>query len=151
MMLGMFIKPLSDKFFEKLKINREGRAYGIFSVLRTVVIVNIGMLIFRADDLKTAFLMFKSMFRNIDFSVLLIGHKNGFGLNIYDWAVIVIGFFIILSVGIIKEKGCDITEKIYRLPFALKFVLYLAAIFVIIIFGAYGEEYGVVDLIYANF
>lgn len=151
MMLGLFTKPLSDKLFAKLKINREGKAYGIFSVLRTVVIVNFGMLIFRADNLKTAAIMFKSMFTDIDFSVFMIGHKNGFGLNLYDYAVIIIGFFVILAVGIIKEKGIDIREKLYSLPFALKFVVYLTMIFVIIVFGAYGEEYGVVDLIYANF
>ena len=151
MMLGLFIKPLSDKVFAALKINREGRAYGIFSVLRTFVIVNIGMLIFRADTLKIALSMFISLFKNIDFSVLIPGHGNGFGLSIYDYAVILIGFILLLAVGIVKEKGVNIIDKIYSLPFALKFVLYLAGIFVIIIFGAYGEEYGVVDLIYANF
>lgn len=151
MMLGLFTKPLTDKLCEKLKINRQTKAFEIFAVLRTVVIVNIGMLIFRADNLKTAVKMFASMFKNIDFSVILPGHKNGFGLSLYDYAVILIGFILLVAVGILKERKIDIIDKIYKLPFALKFVLYLAAIFVIIIFGAYGEGYGVVDLIYANF
>ncbi|MBQ9531493.1 MAG: MBOAT family protein [Eubacterium sp.] len=151
MMLGLFFKPLTDKLCDKLKINRESKGFGFFAVLRTTVIVNIGMLIFRADTLKTALNMFSSMFSRGDFSVLIPGGENSIDINFYDYAVIIVGFFIILLVGIFKEKKVDIIQKIYNLPFALKFVLYLAAIFVIIIMGAYGEGYGVVDLIYANF
>ena len=54
-------------------------------------------------------------------------------------------------VGVISEKGINITERIYKLPYVAKLGIYLAFLFVIIIFGAYGEGYGVVDLIYANF
>ena len=151
MMLGLFFKPLTDKLCAKLKINRESKGFGIFAVLRTVIIVNIGMLIFRAEDLKIAVSMFISMFRHGDASVLIPGGENSIDINLYDYALIIIGFFVILLVGILKERKVNIIEKIYKLPFALKFVLYLAAIFVIIVVGAYGEGYGVVDLIYANF
>ncbi len=37
------------------------------------------------------------------------------------------------------------------MKFPIKFIVYMAAIFVVIIFGAYGDNYGVQDLIYANF
>ena len=151
MMLGLFLEPLFKKICDKIKLNRESKAFGYFRIIRTVVIVNIGMLIFRADSLKTAWIMFLSIFRNIDFHVLMPGYKNGFNLSLYDYAAIIIGFAVLLTVGIITEKGIDIREKIYKLPYILKAPLFLAALMVIIIFGAYGEEYGVVDLIYANF
>ncbi len=151
MMLGLFFKPLTDKLCNKLKINTESKGFGYFAVFRTFIIVNFGMLIFRADNLKVAFHMFASLFRWGDISALIPGAENSIEINFYDYAVILIGFIAILIVGILKERKIDIIEKIYRLPFALKFVLYLAAIFVIIIIGAYGEGYGVVDLIYANF
>ena len=151
MMLGLFFEPLLKRICSALKINRESTPFNIFRIIRTVIIVNIGMLIFRADNLKTALYMFRSLFTDIDFYVLLPGYKNGFNLSIYDYAVIGIGFIILLVVGIIQEKGVDIKEKIYSLPMCLKWVILIAALFVIIIFGAYGEEYGVVDLIYANF
>ena len=54
-------------------------------------------------------------------------------------------------VGLIQEKGVDIRARIAKLPFALKFVMFIAAVMIIIVFGAYGEGYGKVDLIYANF
>lgn len=150
MMLGLFLEPLFAKLCKGLKINRKSKPYGLFQILRTVVIVNFGMLIFRADDLKTAAAMFKSIFTDIGISKLLAGN-NGFGLSKYDYAAIIIGFIVMVVVGLIQEKGIDIKQKIFNLPYPVKFVFLMAFVFVIIIFGAYGEGYGVVDLIYANF
>lgn len=73
------------------------------------------------------------------------------GIDAKDYVIIAIGVVVIFIVGIINEKGISVREKVAKLPFPVKFVLYMAAILVIIIFGAYGQEYGVQDLIYANF
>ncbi len=151
MMLGLFLEPLFAKMCKKLGINRKSKPYRAFQIIRTIVIVNIGMLIFRAENLLTAVMMLKSAFDGIDFSVLIPGNHNGFNLSLYDYAVIIIGFFILIAVGVIKEKGIDIKERIYKLPYILKVIIYTSLLMMIIIIGAYGEGYGVVDLIYANF
>ena len=151
MMLGLFLEPLFRKICDKTKINRESKPFLLFRIIRTVCVVNIGMLIFRAEDLHTAFMMFLSIFNKVELLSLLPGNHNGFNLSLYDYAVIIIGFFVLLAVGVIKEKGIDITEKIYKLPYIAKVVFYSAALMIIVVFGAYGEGYGVVDLIYANF
>ena len=120
------------------------------------------MLIFKAQelnadkmsplaDLKVAAHMFKSIFTGFDLSVLSVGAKNGFGLSLYDYAAIGVGFILLVVVGLLQEKGVDIKQKIYKLPYPIKLVFLLAFVFVIIIFGAYGEGYGVVDPMYANF
>lgn len=151
MMLGVFFEPLFEKLCKKLKINRASRPYAAFQNIRTFLIVNIGMLIFRAESLTVACEMVKSIFTNFDLSVLMVGHKNGFNLGIGDYLLIVIGFITLIIVGILQEKGIDLKEKIYKLPYFVKATLLMAFVFIIIIFGAYGEGYGVVDLIYANF
>ena len=56
-----------------------------------------------------------------------------------------------IIVGNIQEKGVDIREKIAKLPYYKKFILFMVMIFSVIIMGAYGEGYGVIDLIYAKF
>ncbi len=151
MMLALFFEPLFAKICNGLKINRTSKPYRIFQIARTFVIVNIGMLIFRADTINQAFSMIKSVFTGFDLSVLMPGHKNGIGLALADYLVIVLSVIILFVVGLVKEKGVDIRKEVSSLPFALKFVIYMASIFAVIIFGAYGEGYGVVDLIYANF
>ena len=151
MALGLFLEPLFQKLCAGLKVDRQSKPFAVFRLLRTFGIVLIGMLIFRAKDLKTAAYMFRAMITDIDFSVFVLGHKNGFNLSLYDYAAIIVGFVAVLLVSILREKGVDIRGKLFALPYPAKIPIYAAAAFVIIIFGAYGEGYGVVDLIYANF
>lgn len=151
MMIGLFAEPISAKLCTALHINRQSKIFHAFQVLRTFIIVNFGMLIFRADSLKVALNMFKSIFTKFDLSVLTVGGHNGLGLDIYDYIIVAIGVLTILAVGIIQEKQIPIRQKIAEQKLPIKFVIYLFAIFTVILFGAYGENYGVVDLIYANF
>ena len=150
MMLALFMEPLFEKLCTALKINRQSKPYALFRMVRTFIIVNIGMLIFRADSLKAAFTMLISI-PKLNLATLKPGSGNGLGLDLKDYGIIVIGTVIIFIGGLLREKGVDVREKIYRLPFVVKFVGYLAAALVIIVIGAYGDNYGIVDLIYANF
>lgn len=151
MMLGVFLEPLIEKLCQLFKINRKSKVFSLFQIVRTFVIVSVGMLIFRADNLTVAVKMLSSIFTNFDLSVLQLGHKNGFRLSLYDYGAIAVGVAVLFVVSVLQEKGIDIKAKIHKLPYYLKLPLILAFVFVIIVFGAYGEGYGVVDLIYANF
>lgn len=151
MMIGLFAEPLSAKVCKALYINRKAKGFQLFQMVRTFAIVNIGMLIFRATNLKTAAVMLKTIFVNPNFKSLTVGAKNGLGLDLKDYAIILIGTLLIFIVGVLQEKGINIRERISKLPFVIKFVIYMVAIFSVIILGAYGEHYGVVDLLYANF
>lgn len=149
MMLGLFLEPLFRKICSSLKIDRKSTPFQVFQVIRTFIIVNLGMLIFRADSLTRAKDMLKAIFtaggKPFSFTSTIVG------LSYKDYAVIAVGTAIVLGVSIAQEKGVNIRERIARLPYAAKFVLFMLAAFAVIIFGAYGEGYGVVDLIYANF
>ena len=151
MMLGLFAEPLSAKFCEKLKINRKSKGFALFQMLRTFAIVNIGMLIFRANSLKSVFFAIKTIFVNPNFQSLQVGSKNGLGLDIRDYIIILCGTTLIFLVSVLQEKGIRIREQIAKLPFIVKFVIFMLAAFSVIILGAYGEHYGVADLLYANF
>jgi len=151
MMLGLFFEPLSAKICEKLKINRKSKVFGLFQMLRTFVIVNYGMLIFRADGFRRVIYMTKKIILDQDFSVLTVGAKNGLGLDIKDYIIIVAGTVIVFAVGVINEKNISIRDKIIGLKFPIRFILLLLFVLLIIFIGAYGPSYGVQDLIYANF
>ena len=151
MMLGLFCEPLSAKVCAALRINRKSKAFAFFQMVRTFFIVNFGMLIFRANTLTVTGQAVKAMVTNPQFSAVLIGTKNGLGLGLLDYVILALGFFTILFVGIAQERGIVIREKLYKLPYPVRALILLAGIVFIIIFGAYGEHYGVPDLLYANF
>ncbi len=145
MMFGIFLEPLFEKIYLEIHLNRKSKAFSIFQKIRTLLIVCIGMLIFRADNLKTAGAMVASIFKATS------GKASIIGLNKYDYAIIAIGVIALIAVAVIEEKGINIKEKIYCMPYPLKASILMCALFSIIVFGAYGEGYGVVDLIYAGF
>jgi D-alanyl-lipoteichoic acid acyltransferase DltB (MBOAT superfamily) len=151
MMLGLFAEPLSAKVCKKLKINRKSKGFKLFQMVRTFAIVNIGMLIFRADSLKTVFLAIKTIILNPNFSSLAVGSKNGLGLDLKDYAILIIGTVLIFFVGVLQEWGIGIRQLISQKPLISKFIIYMIAILSVILLGAYGEHYGAVDLLYANF
>ncbi len=151
MMLGLFVEPLSARVCKGLKINRKSKGFALFQMIRTFAIVNIGMLIFRANDLKSVFFAIKAMLLNPNLQSLRVGNKNGLGLDIRDYIVLLVGVVLIFVVGILQEKGIRIRQLIDTLPFVIKFVIFMIAALMIIILGAYGEHYGVADLLYANF
>lgn len=151
MMLGLFAEPLSAKVCTKLKINRKSKGFALFQMIRTFIIVNFGMLIFRADSLKTVGIAVRSIFMNLNIKAAAVGNNNGLGLDIKDYVILVLGTVLIFIVSVLQEKGIRIREKISKLPFIVKFIIYMLAIFSVIMLGAYGDHYGKADLLYANF
>lgn len=151
MMIGLFLEPLFEKLCKRMHIDRQSKGFGVVQIIRTFIIVNFGMLIFRADDLAVAWRMFASLFTNFDVTVVALPRYNSFNLPPADYVVLGVCVAALIAVSCLQERGIDLKQKLFRLPYPAKVPIYLAFVFVIIIFGAYGEGYGVVDLIYANF
>ncbi len=74
-----------------------------------------------------------------------------FGLDNYDILLSMAGIFIVLMVDIIHEKGISIRDKIASCRLPVRWGFWYAVIFFIIILGAYGAGYTVVDMIYAAY
>ncbi len=148
MIIGMFMEPLFHKIMKLLHIKKEAKYYQLFQILRTIVIVNIGMLIFRADTLSYSWHMFVSCFDSAGFDLSIIGNL---GIDMYDICAILIGTVLVFIVGLIKEKGIHIRETVATWNIVLRWSFYIVGLFIVIIFGAYGRGYDVASLIYAQF
>lgn len=156
MMLGIFMEPLFKKICEKVKLDRKSKLYSLFQVVRTFVIVNIGMLIFRADSISAAAAMVKSVFsidKTMDFlhhpMATLYGNYNPG--TYHDIVIILFGVAAAFLVGILREKNVNILEKIYKLNPVLRSALYFVFLILIVLIGAYGEDYQINQMIYAGF
>lgn len=149
MLVGMLLEPLFKKICGALHIDRSGKGFGIFQIIRTVVFVNFGMLIFNAENLKAAGRMFLSLFQKEQWSSF--GFLQDISLNSYDYLLLVICAALVILVDIRKEKGIHIREHIAGWVFPVRTTVYVAAVLCIVLFGAYGPGYGAVDFIYAQF
>ena len=150
-MTELIFEPLGDMILAKLKLTRENKAVDFIRIFRTWIVIFVGELFFRADTLPYSFKMFKSMFSGFSLSFLWNGAALGWGLDIYDWLVVLFGLLIVIIVNVIKEKGTDILGGLLEKPMALRWALTLGILFIILIFGLYGPGYQEVDMIYAGF
>ncbi len=149
-LLGDIFEPLIAKTCEKLKINRQNKIYKLVQIIKTSFLVVIGELIFRAPTLKVAFGMLKGIFTNFTF-VKFNKEIFSLGLDIKDYAIILIALVFIFIMSLLKEKGINVRENISNKNIVIRWILYYALIVSIVIFGAYGPGYAPVDPIYADF
>ena len=59
--------------------------------------------------------------------------------------------FSLLVIDYLKEKGVHFREAIARQNVFIRWVVYIGAVYVILIFGMYGTEYNAVDFVYMHF
>ena len=157
MMLGMYLEPLAEKLCKVLRINRQSKPYQLFQIVRTFAVVNIGMLIFRADDLKAAVHILLSV-TDMKKTVFLFHHPlkalygdMSPGFSIKEVAIIGLGVLIIFAVSLLSELGKKPLERLYNMKPAVRSAIYMAVLLAIILFGAYSENYDTNQMIYAGF
>lgn len=73
------------------------------------------------------------------------------GLDRMDFGVIGAMVGAVFLVSILQERGRDVRQEVGRLPLPIRWGVYYGVLFGNCVFGAYGEGYVPVDLIYANF
>lgn len=146
MMIGVFAKPLFDKIIKLLKIDVKSKLFQLFQMIRTFIIVNFGMLFFRASSIKKAFEMISRIGLNISAKII---HKSG--LTKENYIVLFITILLLLIYEILEEKGINIREKIEEKSLLIRWPIYLFIIFSILIFGIYGPGFDSKNFIYGGF
>ncbi len=149
-LLGNIFEPLIIKICHKLKINRENILYKLMRIIKTCLLIFIGELFFRANNLTSGIEMMKRIITNFTFkgfnhSVLTLG------LDIKDYIIITLSLIFILVISILKEKNIEVRESLSKKHIVIRWACYYALILSIIVFGAYGEGYVPVEPIYADF
>lgn len=137
-----------EKFIERKNIHTEKMGWRLLTALKLFIIVNVGELFFRASSITQGFHMLGRIFTSFHISVL---KEMDFGLDNYDILLSLGGILIVLIVDIIHEKDISIREKIASFNLPLRWSFWYAVILCIVIFGAYGAGYTVVDMIYAAY
>lgn len=150
-MLGMTLEPLFEKIIKLLKINVKSFSFRLWQMIRTTFVVFGGMLIFRAHRLKTAWIMFKSIFSFKGIGKLFNGELFKIGFDASDFIVLIVGVVMIFIVGLLQEKGYNLRERISKQGIIFRWFLYYGIIFAILIFGIYGKGYAASSFIYGQF
>lgn len=142
MMIGILLEPILKKIISIFKVNTEVWSYKFFQAIRTILIVCFGMFLFRVDSFAQMGVMLHSKASAALFSL---------GLKKVDFALLIVGTFIMLIVGVMQEFNINIRKELQKQNLIFKWLVYYIIIFSIIIFGIYGKGYDAASFIYGGF
>lgn len=146
---------LFEPFYAKcrtfFRVQPETFGFRTFQMLRTLVLVTIGRYFSRCNSLMDTLLMLKGTFSTWNPWVLVDGSLLELGLNQSNFAFLLLVTVLLLLVDYLQEKGYHLRETIARQGIVFRWIVYLAAIFGILIFGMYGPEYDAANFIYQGF
>ena len=149
-MASQELEPLYAKFHKRFHW-KGTPAYEVFEILRTVFLMSAIRMFDCYRDVPLTFRMIGSMFTSFRLSVFTDGSLLNIGLSASDYAVLLVGFAVVLGVSLIKRKKGNVRDLIYcKSEFWLCQIIAVLLI-VILVLGAYGEGYDASQFIYTQF
>ena len=73
------------------------------------------------------------------------------GLDVKDLWVLFLSCLVLLSVSLMQESSIRVRETLAKQKLYFRWVIYLGALFSLILFGGYGLNYKAADFIYRGF
>ncbi len=135
--LGGFIKP-----FKRCRVAR---------IILTFILMTIAWVFFRASGIMPAILMIKSMVTGFDINAFTSGALLELALDIKDYIVVILSLIIVAAVDIANEKGYFVRKELMKKNICIQWLIYLIAIFAVLIFGVYGPEFITANFLYFKF
>ena len=143
------LNPFYDWFHSKFNV-RGKFAFRLFQVIRTMLLMSSLRILDCYRNVGLSFRQFGSMFTAWNIGEVFRGSLLEIGLSVADYAVILLGVALMITVGLLQRSG-SLREKIAARPTALRYTLTIAMILVILIVGAYGVGYDSNQFIYNQF
>lgn len=144
------LAPPCARIIERLHLNGEGRLLSGVRILRTFFLVCIGDLFFRAASVGDAFAMLGEAVRVWNPWVLVDGSLLQLGLDGIETAVAVCSLLLLWGVSL-KQRKESVRECIAKKPLPLRWILWYALLFAVILLGYYGPGYSAAEFIYQGF
>lgn len=149
--VSLLLEPVYLKIKSKLKIKDTSKAFYIFQLFRTSLIVVIGRYITRAAEFGDAIEMLKITFTNFAIGELFNGTLLNMGLTGYDFLVVLVGTLIVVIVEAFAEKGKSLREGLDKKGFAMQSAVLVIYMVVMLVFGLCRGGYISSEFIYSRF
>lgn len=148
---GGITKPFRRRIQQKTGAHTNTLSWRIGQVLTTFVLIDLSWIFFRANSLGDAMHLLSSLFRGWSTSIFFDGSLLKLGLDQTEWLVLLGALLILLAVSLMQEKGVSVLEAVKRQQLWFRWLIYLAAIFVVLLTGIYGPGFAASSFIYFQF
>lgn len=122
------LEPVYDAMRSRFPRFVKTRAYALFCILRTFVIVNIGWYFDRCERMSDAFAMLQKTFTSPQTAQLFDGTLLALGLTPADYFLLAIAVTVLFAVSLAQERGVHMRDWLFARPLALRWALLYALI-----------------------
>lgn len=148
---AVLLGPVYKKMRAVCRINEHGAGWKIITAIRTFLILTVGRYFIKAGNLAQAGLLMKKSLDLSNFHVIYDGTLLEHGLDYKNIYIMLAGIVILIAVDIMHGKGLELREILCRQDVFVRYLVYTAALFCIIMLGIYGLEFNSVSFIYQSF
>lgn len=148
-LISQELEPFYRWFHSKVSVDGTF-GWKLFQVVRTVLLMSSLRTFDCYRDVPLTFRMFGTLFTDFNWGELFSGALLNLGLTVWDYAVVLVGFFLLLGVSLVQRNG-SVREKIAAKPYALRFVVWFALFLLVLLWGTYGIGYDASQFIYNQF
>lgn len=145
-LFGALTKPLRKKFGGDPEVfsTRLGK------MLITFALICLSWVFFRANTFLDAIVILKGML-SINPWVFSDGTLLCCGLDWSNWMVLGVSLLVLLGISTAKYNGVEIRTWFFQQGLWLQYLIVLAAVFAVLVFGIYGSNYDAAQFIYFQF
>lgn len=150
-MIGTALIPIRERVYNIFGFHKERRAFHYMQIGVTFFLVNEAWIFFRIADFRQAlYVIWESLFRITPWNIL-DGSLLQFGISVHQWHIVLAFIVVAMVVDVLHEKKIYIREAISAQHIIVRWGIYLAALFSIMLWGMFGIGYDAKSFIYMNF
>lgn len=150
LMISEELEPYYGKFHERYANVGQKKAYKVFQIGRTFLLV-CGLNLFDCySSVVDTLRMMGSMFTAGNWNILWNGALFDIGLTVVDYGILAGGVILMIIVSLIQRSG-SVREKIALRPFPVKFIAWYGLFLAVFLMGIYGIGYDASQFIYNRF
>ena len=101
-------------------------------------------------DVPLTFRMFGTIFTDFNWGELFSGRMLELGLAGVDFAIVAVGFLMLLGVSLVQRRG-SVRERIGAKPYWVRFGVWCGLFLLVLLWGTYGIGYDASQFIYNQF
>ena len=144
------LAPSCARFMERCHMEPKGRLIRGVRIVRTFFLVCIGDLFFRAESVGDALAMLRGAVSVWNPSVLWNGALFELGLDWMEMVIVVVALLLLWGVSLMQQKG-SVRERIAGRALPVRWIIWYALLFGVILLGCYGPGYSAGEFIYQGF
>ncbi len=146
---ALLMEPLFKKARTLLHINVKAWYWKLFGLLRTWVLILLAQYFAFTSGPEQGFSLLAGTFRSWTFA----GAAEAFTVLMapLEWYIAISALVIVLVIDLLCERGVDVNGRLAKGFFLIRWVVLIALILAVLIFGCYGADFDAAAFLYTNF